>query len=1350
MNRFWNFLFDPRVLGLLGIAALAAFLLIGARELQLALVYAGIALALVLLAWAIFWTVRKVRAVRAAKRLEAAIEDDAEQTLRIRPTDRVPAEAVRDRLLAAIKTLRTSRLGQLTGNAALYELPWYVVIGNPAAGKSSAIIKSGLNFPLAADGSKLESAVVQGIGGTRNCDWFMTSEGILLDTAGRYSVHEEDHVEWLGFLGLLKKHRPLAPINGVLVAVSVAELTQGKPEAAIQLAKRLRQRVQELTEKLEVFAPLYLVFTKTDLISGFAEFFEDFDRSERDRIWGATLPFEAEKSALGNGPVRVDAVAAFDRHFDELRDGLKEIAVARMSLQRGQALPTGLLTFPLEFAAAKPALRAFIATLFEENPYQFRPVFRGFYFTSAVQEGSASSKASEEVARQFALGARRERTTARVVAANGFFLKDLFQRVIFADKQLVRQYASRSKQRLRVVAFAASVSVLALVLAGWSWTYLGNRQLMQDVQADLAKAARLQAERVDLGARMEALEVLQYRIEQLAAWQKSRPLGLGLGLYQGDVIEAKLRQEYYAGLKQVMLQPVARAIEGYLGEVNAHAAQLQPLTRPPESGAPGLATTRVAAAGHAVQPVAAGSGFILLPTGGQAASAPPLQPVVAQAAVAAAAAPAAAAAVSRYADASPTDVEDAYNALKTYLMLAERQRMEPSHLKDQVARFWRGWLETQRGSMPAEQMKRKAEGMISFAMAQLQDPAFPTLDSNFTLVDNTRTQLKRVMRGMPARERVYAEVKARASTRFAQVTVANIVGEGGRGTVAGSAVVAGTFTREAWDGYIEKAFKDAAQGELQSTDWVLQTAARDDLTLEGSPDQIRKSLTELYKAEYVREWQRFIQGIAVAEFDSFAAAVQHMNKLGDAGESPIRKVLTTLNDQTSWDNPTILNDRLSKVQTGFVEWFKQSILRQAPSRVEVKVDVTGANGSVPMGPIGREFAALHKLMAPRQGAGPLFDDYLKALGGVRTRFNQIAAQGDPGPAARKLMASTLEGSQSELVDAVRLVEEQMLAGMTDSARAALRPLLLRPLMQSFAVLVVPAETELNRAWVAQVHEPFQRGLATKYPFDANAKMEAVPQEIGKVFGPHGAVAKFADEALGPLVVRRGDSIAPRTWLDMSVRLRPEFVAQFGAWVAPLDGAAGGAGAAGAAAAPAAAQTSFQILPHGAPGLAEYSIEIDGQVLRYRNGAAVWTPFVWPGNGQPGARITGVTMDGRSVELLNVPGRFGLQRMFETAERRRLADGSNELSWAQGSTAVTIQLRVISQPGPSATATAAPAGGAGLRGLRLPPVVAGSDQAVAVAPLGGAPAATTATTATTAATATAAAATTATTAQRGVR
>ena len=136
-------------------------------------------------------------------------------------------------------------------------------------GKAQRVVNSGLKFPFDDGGD----AIIKGIGGTRNCDWFFTTEGILLDTAGRYSVHEEDREEWLGFLGLLKKHRPRAPINGIIVTVSIGELMGNSPSFAINLAKSLRQRVQELTERLEVFAPVYVLFTKVDLIPGFHEFF---------------------------------------------------------------------------------------------------------------------------------------------------------------------------------------------------------------------------------------------------------------------------------------------------------------------------------------------------------------------------------------------------------------------------------------------------------------------------------------------------------------------------------------------------------------------------------------------------------------------------------------------------------------------------------------------------------------------------------------------------------------------------------------------------------------------------------------------------------------------------------------------------------------------------------------------------------------------------------------------------------------------------------------------------------------------------------------------------------------------
>lgn len=1266
MQRIWQFLLDTRTLAVIGLLALAALLFLGADTLKVGAIWAVAILVTLLGVWFIVWAVRRWKANKAAQKLESAMDAEAERAIKSAPNKESRAEmvAVRERMHEAVKTIKTSKLGLTSGAAALYELPWYAVIGNPAAGKSTAVVRSGLNFPF----SDKTSSVIQGIGGTRNCDWFFTTEGILLDTAGRYSVHEEDRDEWLGFLSLLKKNRPKAPLNGVIIAASLAELSGNRPEFAITLAKQLRQRVQELTEKLEVFAPVYVVFTKADLISGFAEFFEDRDRDERERVWGATLPYDPSAKA--------DVVANFDRHFDELNDGLKEASITRMSMHRGEKLPPGVLTFPLEFTALKAPLRTFITTLFEDNPYQFRPIFRGFYFTSAVQEGQSTGRASQRVAERFGLTpANGSAPTAAVVAQNGFFLRDLFSKVVFADRNLVQQYTSRTKLRWRYAAFFGGALLLGAMLAGWTWSYVGNRQLVANVQADLDKAIKLQEGRIDLASRLEALEIVQDRVDQLQRYRDERPWSLTLGLYQGDTIEQKLRATYLAGLQEVMLKPTAAAIASYLSEVNANAAQLQPLARAAD-GSPTPAKTSTSAS---PEPMGV------------------------------------------YSAASTGNVSDAYNALKTYIMLGDRSRVETGHMGDQLTRFWRGWLEANRGSMPREQLIRSAERILSFALTQVSAPDFPTTQTNLALLDTTRENLRRVVKGMPARERVYAEIKARAATRFPPMTVARLVEDADKDIVAGSYAISGAFTREAWEGFVDDAFKEASTKESKADDWVLKTATQDDLTLEGSPEQIRKALVQLYKAEYVLEWQKFLQGVSVKEFADFEQAVARMNRLGDPAASPVGKLIQALFDQTSWDNPGILNERLAKSQKGFVDWFKQSILRMAPGRVEVKLDVTTGQAAIPLGPIGKEFAGLTRLMVTRDNSPTLIRRYLESLSKIRTRFNQIKNQGDNGPASRQLMLQTLEGN-SELSEALKLVEEQMLAGQTEAAKATLRPLLVRPLIQSFAVIVPPAETEINRVWTAQVYDPFQRTLSGKYPFDKASRLEATAGEMAKMFGPEGSVARFSNEALGGLVVRRGDIVTPRTWADIGLRLRPEFASGFPVWVAPVagQGATGGSSTAGGGGSSASnePQTNFQMLPTPVPGLAEYTIEVDGQQLRYRNAVANWTNFVWPGQGAPGVRISGLTTDGRAIEFLNEPGGYGLEKMISKAKRRKLDSGAFELTWPNGPLAVTVQLRLISSPNvgsPNApNAPDTPSASGGLKGVQLPALVAGVPTAAPVA------------------------------------
>ena len=1239
MRRFWTFITDARRVTIIGLAAMAVLFYLGAEVLELALIWAIAATVLMLLIAAGIWWWRQRRARRDAEQLAQAIVAPA-------PSDTVPRDqsadevrAVRDGLLKAIDTIKGSRLGIVSGKRALYELPWCVIIGNPAAGKSTAVTNSGLQFPF-ADGK-----VVQGVAGTRNCDWFFTPDGILLDTAGRYSVMDEHRAEWFGFLDLLKKYRRRAPINGILIAVSIAELRGDDPEAGIKLARSLRKRVQELIERLEVFAPVYVVLTKADLIAGFGEFFAQADRAERERVWGATMPYQRKNTSQ-------QILTFFDRTFDELCDGLKALSLATMGQQRRDRMAPGVFTFPLEFSTIRAPLRAFLATLFEENPFQFKPLFRGYYFTSALQEGLPVSAQAQRVAQRFALAASARADRAPVAAGHsGFFLLNLFRNVIFADRDLVSQYASRHKVRLMYGVFFAAVLAFGAALGGWSWSYMGNRQLVANVQADLDQVVKLQQGRQDLQARLEALIILQDRIEQLERYRQQRPWSLRMGLYQGELLEQKLRAEYFAGVKAVMIKPVMDNLEELLTATNANADQLR---------------------------------------------APPT-------------AVAADAAGAQFQQASAANVEDAYNALKTYLMLADKSHAEPGHLNDQLTRYWRGWLESQRGAMSREQMIQVAERLMTFFLAQIADPAWPRVEPKLTLVDQSRETLRRVVRGMPARERVYADIRARANTRFPAMTVARMVGEQDQALVTGSHAIAGAYTREAWEKYLQPAFRDAAARELQSTDWVLKSATRDDLTLEGSPEQIQKGLTDLYKADYAREWQKFVTGVTIANLNGFDAAVVAMNRLGDPQSSPLARLLATIHEQTSWDNPSVMSAELKAAQIGFINWIKNSVLRRGPSQVNVNLQLP-AGADQPMGPVGREFAGVGKLLAARDKDASLLGTYLQTLSKLRGRLNQLKNQGDPGPGARQFMQQTLEGTGSELADALRYVDEQMLNGMTDSQKQAIRPLLVRPLMQTFAVLIAPAEAEINKTWLAQVYEPFRQTLADKYPFAPNGRSEAAGADIARFFGPDGLIAKFATTAMGPLVVRRGDVLAPRTWADMGIALAPQTVTRFAGWIAPL-------GADGSGAAAATAQTVFQILPLPAPGALEYTVDIDGQQVRYRNASSQWANMVHPGpTGAEGVRITAVTADGRSVEVFNEPGPQGLKRMIDAAAKQRRDDGGFELRWTNGAVTVAMALKIVSSPesgGETAAAAPAPGPAPGFKGMQLPETVVGAP-AIAVA------------------------------------
>ena len=191
-----------------------------------------------------------VSALRYRKRRRAAQE--LEESLMEQPVG--DGAILHDRMQEALGKLRKG--GKST---YLYDMPWYVIIGPPGAGKTTALVHSGLEFP------GTDASAVAGFGGTKNCDFWFSEEAVLIDTAGRYTTQDSDaradKMSWQAFLDQLKKARPNQPINGVILAFSCEDMMTATDDTLDTHALAVRKRLEELHETLRIDVPVYVLFT---------------------------------------------------------------------------------------------------------------------------------------------------------------------------------------------------------------------------------------------------------------------------------------------------------------------------------------------------------------------------------------------------------------------------------------------------------------------------------------------------------------------------------------------------------------------------------------------------------------------------------------------------------------------------------------------------------------------------------------------------------------------------------------------------------------------------------------------------------------------------------------------------------------------------------------------------------------------------------------------------------------------------------------------------------------------------------------------------------------------------------
>src|SRR5258706_6897258 len=87
-------------------------------------------------------------------------------------------ESIQARFRKAAEELKSARFPNPDGRPrSIEELPWYVMIGAPGSGKTTALLNSGLRFPLYTSNT---SASVPGVGGKINCNWWFADQARVL------------------------------------------------------------------------------------------------------------------------------------------------------------------------------------------------------------------------------------------------------------------------------------------------------------------------------------------------------------------------------------------------------------------------------------------------------------------------------------------------------------------------------------------------------------------------------------------------------------------------------------------------------------------------------------------------------------------------------------------------------------------------------------------------------------------------------------------------------------------------------------------------------------------------------------------------------------------------------------------------------------------------------------------------------------------------------------------------------------------------------------------------------------------------------------------------------------------
>lgn len=347
------------------------------------------------------------------------------------------------------------------------KLPLIIIVGEEGAGKSTFINYSNVEYPL-SDSLQSYKKFHQS---TNNFSLYVSKNGALLDTEGNYFSQEkffvpsssdelpEDDLDknkeflikkniWRIFLNFLNRNFFHNKLNGIVLVIDTRLFLSNPKEYSKDIIRYLVKRVNDCENYLNLQFPIYVVFSKIDLLEGMKEFFEIFNERIVDRALGISFKEKLNDDIL-------------DKRLKQLSQSLFLNFTNKNhfihSLEDKNKTYLFLKQFDNLFALAKN----FLLEIQNENTFKNNSLLRGVYFVSAYQENIPRNFLLDSICEKYNI----KKTLAKVNPLHNkqsYFVKSLLDDIIFKDYSLSSMRNIFKKFSLLLLVLIVSLSTYFL------------------------------------------------------------------------------------------------------------------------------------------------------------------------------------------------------------------------------------------------------------------------------------------------------------------------------------------------------------------------------------------------------------------------------------------------------------------------------------------------------------------------------------------------------------------------------------------------------------------------------------------------------------------------------------------------------------------------------------------------------------------------------------------------------------------------------------------------------------------------------------------------------------------------